>query len=187
MIYANKLEKYLRLFADSLGSTGQIDMLLVGGAAIALKYGGRDTTKDVDAVFSDIFTKQFLARGYYKELVAQFASEYNLEKNWLSDSVMQFVTPEIFETKELLFATENVTISTPSAKALLAMKAMSMRIGPEFKDVSDIELLLDITGIATVDEGLDLINHFYPKEKGRWSRETAIGFPDIIVQRQRSV
>ena len=94
---------------------GQI--YLAGGASLALAFGARDLTYDIDAIYEP---KEYM-RGLFKEI----ADEHGLHDDWLNDGVKGFVTPAMKFDK--LFEYSNLTVSSINAESLLAMKLIAAR------------------------------------------------------------
>ncbi|CAN5437037.1 hypothetical protein BH18ACT8_BH18ACT8_09740 [soil metagenome] len=105
------------------------DLLLVGGAAMALRHGARRLTRDVDG------------RGEPADLIAELAREiareHGLRDDWLNARAMAFLPPIGDEDRELLSERPGLRIETVSARVLLAMKMAAFRA----TDRSDLELL----------------------------------------------
>jgi hypothetical protein len=130
------------------GVRGQI--FVVGGAAMALAYSTRRVTRDIDAVFEP---KLAIYRA-----AARVAERLDLPDDWLNDAVKGFLPGEDPDARPLP-EIQGIEVTTASPRYLLAMKLLAMRFG---EDDDDIQILLQQTGIATVDEALDLLARMYP-------------------------
>lgn len=74
MLTKEEIESYLHEINDHLAArdaTGEI--VLCGGAVMALVYDARPSTKDVDALF--------MPTGIIREIVAEIADEHGLESD----------------------------------------------------------------------------------------------------------
>ena len=140
-----------------------VDLSIYGGAAMALVFDTRRTTRDVDAVVHG-------APDFLRTLARTIAEEEGWPLDWLNDGVKGFTS-----ATEKMRLMENFTASpagglrihTPAPEYLFAMKCMAMR--PEgidgSHDISDIELLAGAAGIRDAGEALALIESFYPASR----------------------
>ena len=125
------------------------ELLLVGGAAMALAYSTRRSTADLDAIFEPKKVIYDIARA--------MAGEHDLPLNWLNDAVKGFMPgPDPNATVFLEHAGLVVRVASP--RYLLAMKLLASRIE---RDEDDIALLLRLSGITTVEEALALVEEYY--------------------------
>jgi hypothetical protein len=140
-----------------------IDLAIYGGAALALVFDARRTTRDVDAVVRG--TPDFL-----RLAAAQVADEESWPQDWLNDGVKGFLSSN--EKMQALDAFDaspagGLRIYTPTPEYLFAMKCMAMR--PEgihgSHDISDIEKLALEIGVAGSAEALLLVESFYPSAR----------------------
>jgi len=128
-------------------------LFVVGGAAIVLAYGERRMTRDVDAIFEP------------KDAVYEAAREVGLTRgwpdDWLNDAAKGFA-PGPDPQQRIVFATNNLEVAVASPEYLLAMKLLASRAD---QDVEDIRLLYSQLGYTTADEGMNLVERFYPREQ----------------------
>src|SRR5438067_7067911 len=76
----NDIEKYLRMVGEQLHAQGlNFDIILLGGAAMIIEVGNRDSTKDIDTYFLPDFTAIFKA-------AAIVAGREGLPDGWLNDA-----------------------------------------------------------------------------------------------------
>jgi len=131
----------LEELANVLSSKGvEGRLFLVGGAAMALAFDARRTTRDVDAVFepkSEIY-----------DAAAEVAQRLDLPDDWLNDAVKGFV-PGTDPDAVQIFSRPGLTVSAASARFLLAMKLRAARAE---QDVGDIKFLVDLLGLRTTAE-----------------------------------
>lgn len=132
------------------------EILLFGGAAMVLAFNARSATKDVDAIFRP--KKEIYA------ISKEIADKYHLAEGWLNDSVKGFITSNSFK-QNLFIRYNNLSVYTPEAQYLLAMKCMSMRIGVESSDIDDIKTLLKYLKIKKAEDVFQLIEKYYPQNK----------------------
>ena len=149
----NELLHAFELLDDELGTMGvEADLFVVGGAAMAVAYDARRATTDVDAVF--VPSKEV------RTAALRVAEELGLEEDWLNDGVKGFLPGE--DVNQVgVFEGKNLHVAAASPKFLLAMKLMASRTE---RDVDDIRTLYDICGLTTAEEGLALLESFYPQD-----------------------
>jgi len=162
-----------------------VELSLYGGAALALAFDLRQATRDVDAVVHG-------APDFLRDAVREIADAEGWPEDWLNDGVKGFLAAE--EEKRLigLFSASpegGLRVFVPTPEYLFAMKCMAMR--PEglagSHDISDIEALADIAGIADVETAFALVETFYPA--ARISPKVKFGLEEImerISERRKS-
>ena len=119
------------------------EMYLVGGAAIALAFDGRRTTRDLDAVFAP---KNEIYRA-----AARVAARRGIEADWLNDAVKGLI-PGPDPDAVVAFDSPGLSVSVGSARHLLAMKVAAARVD---RDEDDIRILARACGFRTSREILD--------------------------------
>lgn len=126
---------------DDVGIQG--DLFLVGGAAMALAYDGRRFTQDVDAIFEPKM------RIY--ELAVDIARDLDLPLDWLNDGVKAFLVedPKVGP----VFDFNGLRVQAASPELMLALKVRAARLG---EDDEDLRSLVDLLGLASVDDVLEL-------------------------------
>lgn len=167
-----------RALADGL----VLEIAVYGGAAMMLALDARKATRDVDAI----------ARGdvsAVRRYAAEIAETEGWPPDWLNDAVKGFISPK--DAEQTSFARSypseerpGLRVFFPTPDYLLAMKCLAMRIGAgdDTQDLSDIMLLMEVTGIETVDALLDLVSSYYP---GRSiPPRTAFGIEQIVEHYQ---
>lgn len=140
----------LRSLASELHSHGvSAQMYVVGGAAIALAFDERRSTRDIDAVFEP--------KALVYEAAARVAERSGLAPDWLNDAVKGFLAgadPEAAPTLEL----PGLSVLTASPRTLLAMKVLAHRPG---EDDDDVRLLADHLGLHTAEAVLAIAERTY--------------------------
>jgi hypothetical protein len=119
------------LSEELANASEQAELIVVGGAALVLLYGARQTTKDVDAYF--IRPEAAIVRS----AAARVAGSLMLPEDWLNDAAKAYLVtvtegPVVYTSKSLL-------VRAPSIAQLLAMKLAAWR---DDIDRSDARLLL---------------------------------------------
>lgn len=145
---------YLEKLSERLALEGlKGEMALYGGAVMVLAFNARPSTKDVDAVFQP------------KDRIYRAAREveemYGAPADWLNDAVKGFVSGR--EDLQPFLDLPNLKIYLAGPRYLLAMKALSLRLGRGEKDLEDMLFLINQIGIRSVDEMLSLIEQYYPQ------------------------
>jgi predicted nucleotidyltransferase len=116
--------------ADAEGQ--HVQLIVVGGAAMALAYNARLSTRDVDAIFlvppeaSDT-----------RRWAGTVAEERGWEPNWLNDGAKGFLNG--LSVGDLLLQSRGVEVRQVSAAQLLAMKLSAWR---DDTDIEDAKRLL---------------------------------------------
>jgi Nucleotidyltransferase of unknown function (DUF6036) len=140
----------LEELASVLASKGvEGRLFLVGGAAMAIAFDARRTTRDIDAVFeptSEIY-----------DAAAEIAQRLDLPDDWLNDAVKGFL-PGTDPEAMPVFVRPGLTVSSASARFLLAMKLRAARAE---QDVGDIRFLVALLGLRSVDEILRVVTDRY--------------------------
>jgi hypothetical protein len=127
----------------------QGEMYVVGGAAVALAYDARRSTRDIDAVFEPKLV--------IYELAAALADERGLPAGWLNDGVKGFLGGPDEEAAPVL-EVPGLRVSTASPRILLAMKVLAHRAG---EDDEDVRLLASELNLRRVDEVLAVAGEVY--------------------------
>jgi len=127
----------------------QGEMYVVGGAAIAIAFDNRRSTRDIDAVFEP--------KSAIYELAGELANERGLPDGWLNDAVKGFVAGPDPDAPLVLEVT-GLRVSTASPRMLLAMKVLSHRIG---EDEDDVRLLARKIGLNAAREVLAVAESVY--------------------------
>lgn len=156
----NDLLGALRDLVSELRTAGEpIGLRLVGGAALALRYFERESTRDLDA---------FHVRPGTDEAVATAARAVAQRRGWDEDWFNFEVTKTAAEPHwgkavewETIFDQHGIVIQVASAEALLAMKLLANRPG---RDTDDIRQLLALCDIGSVQAADELYGEYYPGE-----------------------
>lgn len=150
-VYLDKLaEKILEKF----GPEASIEIIVVGGAAIAINYTFRESTMDIDT-----FSK---SSAYLDELVADVAKECALPTDWMNHNVMVTgsFTPQIAKYAQEYKKFRNVLdVFTADALTLVCMKSVCCR--PDSHDILDIKNILDAEPEITFKQIVDRFLEFY--------------------------
>jgi uncharacterized nucleotidyltransferase DUF6036 len=133
----------LTALAAELSQRGvSAEMYVVGGAAIALAFDERRSTRDIDAVFEP--------KAVVYEAAASVAQQRNLPAGWLNDAVKGFLAgpdPAAAPVLDL----PGLRCLTASPETLLALKVLAHRVG---EDEGDLRLLAAELGLTNAEDVL---------------------------------
>ncbi len=175
-----EIETALNRLSEFAAAEGvRLEMTLYGGALMLLAYDARRVTKDVDAIVHP--------SAVARRLASRVASEQGLDDEWLNDQVRLFLSEK--EAKNEL-SLPNVSraglhVTRPTAKYLLAMKVMAARKPmPGYAgDFSDIEILLRVTKIKSIDAVQRVVESFFPDTV--LSDETKLALETVLEKIRR--
>ena len=111
----------------------EIELIIVGGAAMVLAYGTRQSTHDVDVVI----VKPHEAR-VARELAKKVARELDWNEDWLNDAAKGYVVG--LSEGQVLISAQGIQVRAPAVEQLLAMKLSAWR---DDVDISDARRLLE--------------------------------------------
>jgi hypothetical protein len=142
--------KDIRTAFDALSSElaktqEQAEFVVVGGAALVLLFGARQTTKDVEAYF--VKPEAALVRN----AASRVAGSLDLPDDWLNDGAKAYIVQ--ITAGPILYESESLLVRAPSTAQLLAMKLAAWR---DEIDRDDARLLLSKVP-GTFDEVRELI------------------------------
>jgi hypothetical protein len=124
------------------------EMYVVGGAAIALAYAERRSTRDIDAVFEP--------KMVIYEAAADVAAEMGLPDGWLNDAVKGFLVPD--PDQQHVLDVPGLRCFVASPRILLALKVLAHRAG---EDEDDVRLLAGILDLTRAEEILSLVEDVF--------------------------
>jgi hypothetical protein len=107
-------------------------LVVIGGAALVLLYGARETTKDVDA-----FVLAPADATAIRAAAQRIAPILDLPEDWLNDGAKSYVHG--LTLGDVLLQTRSLIVRTLAPEQLLAMKLSAWR---DDLDVNDARLLL---------------------------------------------
>lgn len=143
----------LRRLGDRLARRGVVaDIYVFGGAAMALAYDARRSTRDIDAVFQP--------HGIVLEEARAVAAELGLPPWWLNEQASAYAAPGGDPDGPRIFDHPGLRVQAASPEHLLAMKVLAARR----RDTDDISFLIRRLGLATVQEVLTLCAEVFPEE-----------------------
>lgn len=138
---------------DRLAESGLSGEILVcGGALMALSYNRDRVTEDIDALYQP--------KDEIEMIVTKIAEEKGLPTNWLNDMVTQSVQLSGFDS-EVIIKMSHLVVRAVILEVLLAMKLMASRD----KDANDIRLLVSRMGNFNFDEVMSLVRKYVPSNR----------------------
>jgi uncharacterized nucleotidyltransferase DUF6036 len=129
------------------------EVFVVGGAAMALAYVDRRITRDIDEIFEP--------KAVIYDAARRVAEQLSLPDDWLNDAVKSFA-PGDDPNRLIVFTTLSLEVAAASPEYLLAMKLLASRVD---QDADDIVTLYEILGFTTAEQGLDLVERYYPSRR----------------------
>lgn len=133
-------------------------LYLYGGAVMCCEFELRESTFDVDCIFTDNKVKKYANR---------LAKKHNIQDNWLNDAILEIVTEDMKKKevyKELEF--KGLTVVIPTARQMLAMKIFSGRLGIS-DDLDDAIKLCRELKINNRTQLQNILNEFFKKNSIR--------------------
>ena len=83
--------KYFDIINEKLKRKNKYGKIVIaGGAALSIVYNARQSTHDIDALFSP--SKEF------REIILEIALENELDNDWLNDGIKVFLTINLKQT-----------------------------------------------------------------------------------------
>jgi hypothetical protein len=156
----------LNLLAEQLpAGRPSVDLVVVGGAAMVLLFGARDSTKDVDA-----FSVEPEGQARVSEAARRVAAALELPDDWLNDAAKGYAHG--LAPGPTLLNTPTLRVRTVSAEQLLAMKLSAWR---DDLDVADARRLLRECGEVREEVWRQVERHIVP---GR-ELKTRYAFDDL--------
>lgn len=158
MLTRSDLISGLRELAEALERRAhEVELRIVGGAALSLAFFERDVTYDIDTVRPRVGSEAVVL-----EEVSTIARKRGWPQSWLNFEVNNVdALPTLGKDVEWiqLYSQGGVRIVVASAEAMLAMKLRANRPG---RDTGDIRNLIGACGLTAFDEISSLYEHYYP-------------------------
>lgn len=166
------LLELLRMLAERLERRGaSAHVYVVGGAAIALVFDARRSTRDIDSVVLE-------GHGPLMDEVQAIGRDRGLPSTWLNEKAAMYVSREPDTAQSVVFDHPYLTVAAASAGHLLAMKLLAARGA----DVGDLRLLIQELGIASVEAAIDVFVLVFPGE--RLSDRARLLLEDLIAEQR---
>lgn len=133
------------------------EIYLVGGAAMALEYNSRRTTRVIDAVYSPEHA--------VSEAAHTIAEEFGLDPAWLNNAAGAWIPDGRDDDATSFAVAKNLSVKVASPRNLLAMKLSAGRD----QDIADIAVLCQTLGIDTAEEAVKVAFQLYGEDSVRLS------------------
>ena len=130
-----QLKTYLKDLANLLWKGKHTyDIFIVGGGALAIEYGARALTQDIDGIWPK--------DSYFKECVRKVADKHGINPDWCNSDFARSpsYTDAIIQHSHLLIPLRGLNIYTVNTDLLLCMKLVAGR----FKDLVDADYLVNV-------------------------------------------
>lgn len=132
-------------------SRTRAQVCVVGGAAIALAFDISRFTKDIDVLITR-------AHGNLIKAAQTVARKNDLPEAWLNEAAIGILPARTDTNARSVYYSPYLTVSSASARYLLAMKLQAVR----GKDESDIKFLMKHLELQSADEALGVYNELFP-------------------------
>jgi hypothetical protein len=133
----NEIEEGLKRLGELAQAKGlHIQLTLVGGAVMVLRFNARPSTLDIDA---DILQPR--EARLVRELARRVADEFEWTEDWLNDGAKGYLVG--ISDGPIIFQAPGIEARAPSIEQLLAMKLSAWR---DDIDISDARRLLQEFG-----------------------------------------
>lgn len=119
----------------------KIELAVVGGAVMVLRYEARESTRDVDAIILAPREARTV-----RELAQTVAEERGWPDDWLNDGAKGFLIG--LSPGPALFSAPGIEVRSPATAQLLAMKLSAWRDDVDISDARRLlqEMMEDISG-----------------------------------------
>jgi len=116
-----EIEEGLRRLGELAQAKGlRIELTLVGGAVMLLRFNARPSTRDVDAIV--LLPREVKI---VRDLAKQVAEELDWPEDWLNDGAKGYLVG--LSKGPLIFQAPGIEANAPSLEQLLAMKLSAWR------------------------------------------------------------
>ncbi len=150
---ADEMRELLRELDAELQRIGSAaTIFVVGGAAMALAYNADRASADIDGTFEP--------RDVVLDAAAIVARRRNLDRNWLSDGVREFMPPEPDDHPRGERIGPALVIEIASPDYVLAMKSMTTRKSDG--DLADAVHLCRLLGVSTEGALESIVRKYFP-------------------------
>lgn len=154
LIDRERLLRAFRRLADELGNERvRAELVLAGGAVIALLFDAARVTRDVDGLIVE-------GLGPLTKAAQRIASELALPRGWLNEGVAMYLSTEADPGRTMVFDHANLIIYAVSPEHMLALKARAARA----QDLGDLRLLAAELDVTTVSDVLAIVERFFPDD-----------------------
>lgn len=132
----SKIERSLTALGNELKKLKIVgELIICGGAVMLLEYNSRNTTKDIDGIYSPSTEM--------KELIRKIAHKHELPEDWLNDSVKysKSYIRDLRTNSKFHRRYGNLVVYKADIEQMIAMKLVAFRLG-QSHDLIDLEVLM---------------------------------------------
>ncbi len=147
------LRAFRRLADELRNERVRAELVLAGGAVIALLFDAERVTRDVDGLILQ-------GHGPLTKAAQRIAGELALQRGWLNEGVATYLSTQADPDRTMVFDHPNLVIYAASAEHMLALKARAARA----QDLRDLRLLAAKLDVTTVSEVLAIVERFFPAD-----------------------
>jgi hypothetical protein len=163
------LDAFDEIGRGAITAETRLDIAVFGGSALMLAGNFRFDTEDVDiAEIGDPWPD------WLTKVVAELADRNKWSANWLNSAVGPMLSQSADPKKDLLpFGTfprgareTGLSVFVPTARYMLALKLMALRVSDYSKgskDIADVASLLKVLQIDAVEPAIDVLAEYFPK------------------------
>ena len=128
-------------------------IFLVGGAAMVLAHGIRDSTDDVDG--------DFYPRDEVRAVAQEVATRRGLPRDWLNSSALGFIP--VFKSPDWqpVIKFGSLEVAVADHRTMLAMKIRASR---GRRDEPDLRVLLTQCGVTSVEQAFEIHAEYFPED-----------------------
>lgn len=154
LIDRERLLRAFRRLGDELRiERARAELVLAGGAVIALLFDAQRVTRDVDGLILD-------GHGALTDASRRIAAELGLPRGWLNEGVAIHLSTEADPGRAIVFDHPNLIVYAASVDHMLALKARAARA----QDLTDIRLLASRLDVSTSHEVEAIVDRFFPDD-----------------------
>ena len=134
MLTKDQIYRYLSEMNDRLAAQNVAgEVVLCGGAVMALVYDARPSTKDVDALFAPT--------AVIRDIAKSMAEEHGLEEDWFNDAAKGFIDTSRMAFQDVVVFS-HLRVRRPGDEEMLALKLASAR--EDSMDAKDALFLMEL-------------------------------------------
>lgn len=133
------------------GKRGEI--VIAGGAVMALHFDVDRVTRDVDGLITE-------GHGPVIEAAQRVATRLSLPRGWLNEGVSVYLSTEQDPGRVQSFDHPNLIVYAASTEHMLALKARAARA----QDLDDLRLLAADLGLRSSIEVMAIVDQFFPDD-----------------------
>lgn len=155
MLTKGQIRCYLQEMNDRLAEKDvEGEVVLCGGAVMALVYDARPSTKDIDALFAPASA--------IREIAREMAEEHGLEDDWFNDAAKGFIDTRLMGFEDVM-TFSHLRVRRPGDEEMLALKLASAR--EDSFDADDALFLMKLVGVKSLEQVYAIIERYIPSPR----------------------